>query len=225
MRKRKLFITMQLIIVFIIVSALLYFINIYGVQHLLSLSSDNLLITTLLVLMLYALKSVVMLFPVIAIQIAVANIFTPFVAILINVVGTFIAVSIPYFFAYKYVVNPINLLNKSNSKIDKVLCYKSNNEVEFVAIARLSGLSMELISILMGALKINYGKYLIGSFLGTIGYIISFTMLGSNILDPFSKEFLYSLIFTIFIFIMSIAILKIYKYVNKKTNKLKNDVL
>ena len=223
MSKKYIMISLQLIIIALVLGMFLFYVDLYGVEKLLQLSSANLPLTLLLILLIYSLKSVIIFFPVVAIQVAVANIFPPHYAILINLIGNFIAFSIPYFIAKKYLKNPFDYVNKTNKNVKKILLFRTNNEIEFVMFARLTGLSMELISVLMGSLKINYFKYIIGSMIGTVGYTVSFTLLGSAISNPFSIEFFNSILLSLAIFAITMLFIKIYNNVSKKTKKIKND--
>ena len=74
----------------------------FSAEEILSHSPTTPLMIVLFILVLYAIKSLSVFFPVIALQIAVGTLFKPFWAILLNIAGMAVAFALPYFISYYY---------------------------------------------------------------------------------------------------------------------------
>ena len=72
----------------------------------------------------------------------------------------------------------------------------------FTFFVRIIGrLPSDIVSMYMGAVGVKYQKYLSGSILGMLPHMITFPVMGMNITNPRSREFIVSLCVEIIIMI------------------------
>ena len=156
------------------------------------------LLAAALMLLLYALKSVTVVFPISALQIAVGHLFEPLPAFLLNLLGLGITLTIPYCLGKSMVATFIE------RKIQKypwvqMIAEKQKQSPLFLsfflrAIACLPG---DLVSMYLGACRIPYSAFLMGGLLGSGLHLIAFTVLGDSISNPDSPQFWISLAVTV----------------------------
>lgn len=206
-------------LIMIAVMAVLYFMLFRNVtvQDILNFTPENTLIAILVILGMYALKSLSFFFPMLVIIVASGSIFPLWIAILVNTAGLFIQVTIPYFlgrFAEREFVE--KLVNKHKSA-EKLKQYKSENEFFISFILRVINITpCDLVSMLLGSMNVSYKKYILGSMAGIIPGMIFTTIVGSALDDPTSPKFIISLCGDVAISAISIFI---YWIIRKRKHK------
>lgn len=113
------------------------------------------------------------------------------VAILINIIGTAVMVSIPYWMGKKLGSRAAQYVVDHYSKASMLHQMRSGNDFFFVLITRLLGiLPADVVSAYMGAVGIRYRDYLPGCLLGFLTTCILFPIMGMSISDVTSPQFL-----------------------------------
>ncbi|MEG2915513.1 MAG: VTT domain-containing protein [Oscillospiraceae bacterium] len=159
------------------------------VQDILGYLPDNLYIAFWIIISLYALKSVSIFFPIIVLNIAVGSIYSLKMALLINTIGSIIAVTVPYLIGIICSEKWTYKLQKKFKKIDLIEQYRCNNQVIFTYLTRAVGfLPCDVLSWYMGNRHMNYFQYLIGSLLGMLPSMIINTIFGDRLANGVSKE-------------------------------------
>ncbi len=132
----------------------------------------------------YTLKAMVFVIPASLIYIAVGMAFPAHWAILINAVGILIEVAVSYVFGRimggNYVIEKLKKVKYG----DKILELHGKNKLSAIfAIRFLPVFPIDLVSLFLGAVRMNFGKYLFVSLVGILPRVIIFTILGDGLYD------------------------------------------
>lgn len=160
------------------------------VQTILNYTPESPFAAAIVILLLYALKSVSFVFPVVVLQIAAGHLFHTPAALLINFLGRAITLSIPYWVGRFSGSDLINNLQKKYPKIKKI-CDKQERNPVFISflLRTFCFLPGDAVSLYLGATGIPFPYYLTGGILGTTLGIVLATILGSSITKPGSPAF------------------------------------
>ena len=185
-------------LVMIIFCVFLYFRYFRGVtiSDILAFTPEDLWLASLVMVGLFAMKSLSMFFPMFILIAASGSIFPTFLsAVLVNSAGVIVMLLIPYsigHFAEREFVE--NLISK-NKNADKLREIKSDNELFIAYFLRVINiLPCDLVSMFLGSTNFGLAKYLLGSFLGILPGLITTTLMGANVNDPTSPKFWASVI-------------------------------
>lgn len=165
----------------------------------------------IVILLMYALKSMSYFFPMMLIAAAAGAIFPVYIAIPLNLLGIVIMATVPYLFG-KYVESEaVDRLAIKYKKVEMIKEYSRDRQLSGAFFLRIiSCLPYDIVSLAMGSLKFDCKKYLLGSFLGTAPGFILTTIMGSAITNPLSPEFLISAGADIVIAVISALVYKLH---------------
>ena len=188
-----------------------------SIQLLISYSSENIVAVTLILLFLYALKSVSFGIPYALLFATVGAIYPLFSAIFVNILGVFINIQIPYFIGKKR-GEPFVLYTKARFPVlDRLYATSAKSEFLFTLILKLIGkIPHEITNLFLGALKITYFAYVGGNLLALLPTLVSITLIAKNYENPSSPSFIISII--IFLSMPIISLLIYFK--NRNSNKI-----
>ncbi len=209
------------ILPFAITAALIVFILLSGkepsVDAILSRLPDNLALAWLLLLLMYAVKSLSIIFPIIALQIAAGIIFPFWSALILNIIGTAVTYTIPYMIGRFSGASAAERLMQKHPKIREIVHFQRNSDwfISFILRA-VSCLPGDIVSMYLGSIGISYVPYVIASVVGTLPGLIPATLVGLNFMNPKSPEFIVSVIVTI---AASVASVIIYYFMKKRYEK------
>ncbi len=188
------------------------------VDNLLLHLPDSAWLASLLLLVMYAVKSMSIIFPILVLQV-VAGIVLPFwIALIINIIGTALTYTIPYIIGRFSGSSATEHLMKKYPKIRESINFQrdSNWFVSFILRA-VSCLPADIVSMYLGSINIPYIPYVIASVIGTLPGLVPATLVGINFMNPKSTAFIVSVLVTI---ASSIASIILYYFIRKKhTNK------
>ncbi|MGM9614768.1 MAG: TVP38/TMEM64 family protein [Oscillospiraceae bacterium] len=161
-----------------------------SVQSLLSYTPENPLLTAGVLLLFYALKSMVVVFPIIVLEIAVGHLFPAGIAWLVNLAGVVISLTIPYWIGRLAGISAIKKMTERYPKFEEIITRQQSNSFFLSFFLRLvGGLPGDVVTMYLGATKIPYYQNLIGGVLGVLPRMTLATVLGSSIQDPGSPIF------------------------------------
>lgn len=185
-----------------------------SVESVLNYTPENRIAAALVLILFYALKSLTAVFPVIVLQVASGVIFSPAAALLVNVVGMAVEMTVPYFLGRFAGAGQMERIINKYPRL-KPLSDLPRGNVWFASyIMRILGfLPVDIVSMLCGSLNVNYFKYIIGSSAGVFPGLVAVTIIGSSIMDPTSPAFIISCSVMLAI---SAASLVIYAVVKKR---------
>ena len=179
---------------------------------------NNYFLAALTIIVLFFIKSLSVVLPLMVLYISCGMIFSPFIGILINIVGLWICLSVPYYigkFCGKDLLDRLLLRYNNIAKLKKL---KIENEWFLSYILRMIGvLPGDIISMSLGAMDFSYKKYILGSIIGLLPRMIIATYLGVTITEPNSPAFILLCIVTVIFTLGSVIIHR--KYLKKKMNE------
>lgn len=185
-------------IVMVAVCVLIYFRFFRGVtiEHILEFTPENLWLAALVMIGLFAMKSLSVFFPMLILIAASGSIFPTFLsALIVNCAGVAVMLLIPYaigrFAEREFVERQIN----KHKNADKLRELKSDNELFIAYFLRvINVLPCDLVSMFLGSTSFGIGKYMLGSFLGILPGVITTTLMGANVDNPASPKFWLSVV-------------------------------
>ena len=126
---------------------------------------------------------------------------------MISTIGLAITITIPYWIGRISGKQIVQELCKKYPKLEQVRKYQETNAYFASFITRIVGiLPGDVVSIYLGACSVSYPVYLVAGVTGSLLSIITNTLLGEKISDPFSIEFIVVLICRIMVSVGAIAI-------------------
>jgi len=161
------------------------------IEHILEFTPDDLWLAALVMIGLFALKSMSMFFPMLILIAASGSIFPTFLsAFFVNCAGVAVMIMIPYAigrFAEREFVE--KLINK-HKNADKLKEFKSENELFIAFFLRvINVLPCDVVSMFLGSASFGFKKYMLGSFLGIVPGVVTTTLMGANVDNPKSPKF------------------------------------
>ncbi len=209
---------------FAILIALLFYVYLsknISAQDIVNYTPENLYLAAFVIICLYALKSITLVFPLTALYLAAGIIFPAMTAILVSSLGLLVSLSLPYCVGLLLGKKTVDRLLTKYEKTKELKNFRTNNECLFAYILRaIKIIPADLVSMFLGAEKMHFGKYLLGSFAGLLPTLISTIILGSAASDPDSAAFVISAITTaLFTFLPLLAYPAIMHRHTKKTEK------
>ncbi|MEE0868012.1 MAG: VTT domain-containing protein [Clostridia bacterium] len=204
--------------VYILIIACLYFkFKDFTVQDILFYTPKNVLLSILFILFLYAFKSMTVIFPIAVLQIASGFLFPKCLAIGVNILGMTIGFSAAYVIGRFSTSEEIAAKVSKNENLLKALCHQKKHGFFTSFFLRIVGcLPVDIVSMYLGNIGVPYQKYILASLLGELPQTILITIMGENILNPKSPEFIMATVFTVLCSVASITSFIIY-------NKIKNN--
>lgn len=186
------------------------------IEQILEFTPKNYFLAIVSLLGMYALKSLSIVFPIAMLYIATGVIFHTYLAIIINIIGIAIALSIPYWIGHLSDSKMTSQLVRKYPKLQQINSLRQNSEYFFVFIIRIIGIiPMDVVSMFMGSNDISYRKYLIASILAMMPDLLAITFISASITNPRSPKFILSCIAKFAITAISILV---YRRTVKKDN-------
>lgn len=177
----------------------------FTVDGVLAYSPQNTFFAAVFMMLLFALKSM-SIFIFSGILFAANGILFPLpAAIGLNVLGAGIMVSLPYWVGKKVGKDMIDRIVCKYPKVEVLRNMQTDHEFILSFVTRIVNvLPSDILSLYMGAIGIGYAKYLAGSVLGMLLPIITFPIMGMNIMNPGSPAFIASISIQIVASIISV---------------------
>lgn len=159
---------------------------------------DNYILAALTIVGMYLVKSLSVVLPLMALYISSGMIFSPLWGIVVNLAGMFVSLSIPYLLGRFCGKDLLDRLSVRYKNIEKLKTMKTKNQWFLPYILRMVGiLPGDIVSMSLGAMSINYKKYILGSIVGLLPRMVAATCFGSTLTEPTSPVFILSCVITI----------------------------
>lgn len=165
--------------------------NEFTLEEILNYTPRQPVLAVLLLLVLFAVKSLSIFLYSGFLYVASGILFPLPAAIAVNIAGTAVMVSIPYWLGKKLGSRAVQYILSRYPKASVLHELRSGSDFFFVLIIRLLGvLSADVVSAYMGAVGIKYRDYLPACLLGFLTTCILFPIMGMSISDVRSPQFL-----------------------------------
>ena len=192
------------------------------VDNILNMSPINRAVASIFILILYLIKSVSIVGPIMALYIASGLIFPLYWAIPLNILGVAIGLTYSYRIGYSSGDFLKEKILSRYEKLNEFYSVVKDNEWFSAFIIRIVGiLPHDIVNMFFGSLRISYYKYMTASIIGLMPMLIISTVIGRTITDPTSPEFLLAVIMRV---VLSISAALIYRLIlNKSKESTKED--
>ena len=178
-----------------------------SVKTILRYTPENTILAAVILLAFFALKSLTVVFPLSILYFASGILFRPVAAALISIAGLAITITIPYWIGKYSGKQAVQEICQKYPKAEMVARYQETNTFFACFITRIVGfLPCDIVSIYFGACDTAYPIYLAAGVSGSLLSIITTTLLGEKISDPFSVEFIIVLLCRILVSAGAVAI-------------------
>jgi uncharacterized membrane protein YdjX (TVP38/TMEM64 family) len=178
---------------------------------LLQYTPENLYLSAFFIIILFFLKSLVIVVPIPVLYILTGMVFEPVAAIFVNMLGAAACTTLPYLIANWSGKGFVQKIQEKYSRALKLFEYKNRNEWFFAYILRVTGIiPCDIVSLLLGTMKVDYKKYLSATIVGMLPGIIASTFIGRTIHEPGSPGFIISCSMIVFISLASILTHRIF---------------
>ena len=178
-----------------------------SVHTILRYTPANEMVAAGIVLLLFALKSLTIVIPLSILYLASGILFHPAIAVLISTAGLAITITIPYWIGRYSGKQVVQEICQKYPKAGMVAKYQETNPFFACFITRIVGvLPGDIVSLYFGACDTEYGIYLAAGIAGSLLSIITTTLLGEKISDPFSIEFMVVLLCRILVSVGAVLI-------------------
>lgn len=183
-----------------------------SVDTLLAFTPKDPVKAALVLLMLYALKSATIFFPLIILEIAAGHLFSTWTALGINFAGTLIVLTIPYLIGRAAGMEAIQRLTQRYPRFGKILSKQQDNALFLCFFLRIiSCLPGDVVTMYLGATKTPFWKNVIAGAIGILPGMILATRMGSNIQNPGSPAFWISAILMTILTTLSVLLYYLYR--------------
>ena len=164
------------------------------VERIVAFTPENMLVAVLVMLCLFAVKSI-SIFMHSGLLYAASGILFPLpLAILVNILGSIIMATIPYIIGQRSGSGLVTQLIEKHPKLKVMKDIPNQNEFFVSFFVRIIGiLPSDIIGMYLGATGVGYRRYITGTILGMLPATITFCVMGMQIQDVTSPAFLVSL--------------------------------
>lgn len=153
-------------------------------------AGGNPVVEVLLVLLVYAVKSVLFFIPVAFLYILTGNLFPPVYSVLINILGLSVTMSLTFFLGKRLGKAYVKKMIRKSPKVQRFMEDSEKNRVTLFVLRASNVFPVELISLVCGCTGYKYWSFLGLSLLAMVPSLIPFTLMGDSLKDPLSAGFL-----------------------------------
>ena len=164
------------------------------IEWITNLAQISLWITALVFIGIYILKPILMFVPLPMLYVVAGIVFPTWIALIITFGGVMLALISGYYSGKFLSKRKVNGYLGKNIKIGRFIDSRGKNFLSFCFVYRVLPLPFDLFNMMCGVLKVSLWKYLIVSVLGLSVTIIPQILVGANIKDPLSSQFLFPFI-------------------------------
>lgn len=168
----------------VIIGLLYYYIKDFSVESILRFTPQNHVFAFFVLLLLFVLKSISIVVYIGILYAASGIIFSLPIALIVDILGTAVALSIPYLIGRVVGPNVVAHIIEKYPKVEAIRDRRGKGDFLFSFIIRfIGGLPTDIVSLLMGAMKVDYLKYLSGGLLGLAPRMVIFSIMGMSVTD------------------------------------------
>lgn len=183
-----------------------------SVETLLEYAPQEPIKVVILFLCLYALKSVIVFFPIIILEIVVGLLLPTWSALWLNFAGVLIVLTIPYWMGRALGLETVQKATQKYPRFGAVIDKQQSNSLFLCFFLRvISCLPGDLVTMYFGATETPFWQNLLGGALGILPGMVLATLMGSSIQEPSSPIFWISTLLTVTLSVLSAALYYAYQ--------------
>lgn len=153
----------------------------------------------LAILLLFAVKSVIPIYPTSTVCFLTGAVLPMYFAIPVNVIGFAVLLTVRYFWGSRFGAgNAWKIISKTDTLRRLIQQDGKGNPALLVALRLIPGIPVNSISGIYGSFDFGYVRFVLFSLVGFMPRLISYTFVGRNIFDPLSAGFLVPLMLILF---------------------------
>lgn len=153
----------------------------------------------LAILLLFAVKSVIPIYPTSTVCFLTGAVLPMYFAIPVNIIGFAVLLTVRYFWGRRFGAgNAWKIISKTDTLKRLIQQDGKGNSALLVALRLIPGIPVNSISGIYGSFDFGYTKFILFSVIGFMPRLISYTFVGRNIFDPLSAGFLVPLMLILF---------------------------
>jgi len=160
------------------------------IENVVEYTSASIPLAVVAFLIIYALKAVVMVIPIPVLYVAAGVIFPWTWALAVTCMGLIVALTLGYLNGRGLGEDKVEEFIKKHPKVEAFLKDRGDNLSYLCFLSRLIPLPFDLLSMLYGAIKMPFSKYVTMSLLGVTPKAIPFILTATHISNPLSPEFI-----------------------------------
>lgn len=212
------FIPAALVLILSAASIILLFFMGVSAQDILSFEPSNPYIAAVVTVFAFAVKSLSVFFPIAALYVFSSLIFPLWAALLINLAGITVTLTVPYLVGKLSGREMVSRLVARFDKKGRAAEMMREKNIFYVSymLRIISVLPADLVSMLFGSSDVSFKPYIAGSLAGSVPSMISITCMGATVTDPGSPEFIISTAVTV---ILAAGSMILHKVKQKKAAK------
>ena len=169
--------------------------------------AGNLWLAALILLVMFAMKSISVFFYSGILYAASGLLFPLPIAVMVNLCGTAIMTTLPYCIGKRLGTNAVQTIVNKFPKVAILREMRGENDFWFSFLSRANGvLPSDVVSFYMGAIHLRPPQYLAGCMLGMLPTNLTFPLMGMNIRQPGSADFLTALSVQVIYSVISVTV-------------------
>lgn len=189
------------------------------VEAIVSYTPEEPILAALVMLVLYAVKSISFVIYGGLLNMASGVMFSLPMALVVNALGTAIIAVIPFVMGRRIGTGALDKLTQQHPKLHLLQDVPRNNSFFMSFLIRIVGIIPgDLVGLYLGAAGTDFKGYFLGTMLGLLPPVCAFTVMGSSVYDPTSPRFIIASICEVGVSIVSLAAYLIWKHAKGKSH-------
>ncbi len=153
----------------------------------------------LAILLLFAVKSVIPIYPTSTVCFLTGAVLPMYFAIPVNIIGFMTLLTVRYFWGRRFGAgNAWKIISKTDTLRRLIQQDGKGNSALLVALRLVPGIPVNSISGIYGSFDFGYVRFILFSVVGFMPRLISYTFVGRNVFDPLSPGFLVPIMIIMF---------------------------
>lgn len=189
------------------------------IEKIVGFTPQNTLLAILAMLVLFTIKGCTVFMNGSVLFAACGVMFSLPLAVTVNMLGSLIMTTIPYWTGRKGGAAIMERLTQKYRKLELLRSAPRENQFLFALLLRILGLlPCEVVSMYLGSCRLRYSRYIAGTLLGLLPAAVAFSIIGEYASDPTSPQFIAAAAFQVTTTICTLIEGGIWKR-KKKTNQ------
>lgn len=157
-------------------------------EDILRYTPKNPLAAALVITLMTAAASMIPVFPMMIFYFACGIAFPFGWALVVGALGIFVSTLLQYAIGHRAGSGYVDSLLQKHPKLSVIRTFQAQNDMFLAYLLRISGLPVNLVSLLMGAMDLPFGAYMLGTYIGMLPGLISCVLISVQVKDSFTWQ-------------------------------------